>query len=133
MSLLFLLAATVLIVYFQLAQSALILFWLGALTVRVLQRRMACHLVQLDDGKVSLARGEKTYPVRLVYQNDGWMVVSLAPANQETWLQSIGFFLIQRHQVLYRDQFTHDDYRLVRSTLNVAKFIGQSASTKNGS
>ncbi len=133
MSLLFLLAATVLIVYFQLAQSALILFWLGALTVRVLQRRMACHLVQLDDGKVSLARGEKTYPVRLVYQNDGWMVVSLAPANQENWLQSIGFFLIQRHQVLYRDQFTHDDYRLVRSTLNVAKFIGQSASTKNGS
>ncbi|MFD1381897.1 hypothetical protein ACFQ45_00860 [Rhodanobacter aciditrophus] len=94
---------------------------------------MACHLVQLDDGKVSLARGEKTYPVRLVYQNDGWMVVSLAPANQETWLQGIGFFLIQRHQVLYRDQFTHDDYRLVRSTLNVAKFIGQSASAKNGS
>ncbi len=133
MSLLFLLAATVLIVYFQLSQSALILFGLGALTVRVLQRRMACHLVQLDDGKVSLARGEKTYPVRLVYQNDGWMVVSLPPANQETWLQSIGFFLMQRHQVLYRDQFTHDDYRLVRSTLNVAKFIGQSASTKNGS
>lgn len=133
MSLLFLLAATVLIVYFQLSQSALILFWLGALTVRVLQRRMACHLVQLDDGKVSLARGEKTYPVRLVYQNDGWMVVSLPPANQETWLQGIGFFLMQRHQVLYRDQFNHDDYRLVRSTLNVAKFIGQSASTKNGS
>lgn len=133
MSLLFLLAATILIVLCQLPQILLVLFWFVALLVRGWQRQVAGNEVQLDDGKVSLVRGEQVYPATLGYHNDWWMVVSLVPLPQATMLQRVVFFVAQKHQVLYRDHFSCDDYRLVRSTLSVAKFIAQSASPKNES
>lgn len=78
--------------------------------------------VSWDDKTVYWSTQTRIYPVRLVFQNEYWMVLACQPSPEDSFFTRMMLLLNGRYPV-YRDQLDEADYRYLRSRLNVERWL----------